>query len=76
MQFLFPLKSITYLRILDRSFASSSENIGIALDLCSVPIPTMLPPVYEVFFDFVHGAQLDSRLGMYGVSRLATSSPV
>ena len=39
-------KSTIYLRILDMSSASCSENTGTALDLCRVAIPIILSPEY------------------------------
>lgn len=35
-----------YLRILEIATASSSEKIGTAFDLCMVPMPIILVPVY------------------------------
>ena len=56
---------MTYLLILLKSFASSSENIGIALDLCNVPIPTILLPVYVLVFCFAQEPEVVERDGIF-----------
>ena len=58
-----------YLRIFAWSIASSSVKIGTALDLCKVPIPLTLSPVYTFpLTGFVAQPPIVSRESYFGVS--------